>query len=388
MTLALFLVVLSMLDSKFTSIDSLQLRIDLSFVKFTPEGERLLLNEYFLTNSQTGEIAEDTLKKYAYTHKEKGITSRFLVRKAGYNQKENSASSQDLEMILNSKMLKSKYIYGINKNTIKCIYRYIMSLGLFTISMKNLLTHSRCTDIDIKTDLHNFSTEKTLNFFTGLNVVAPTQALSLNPEKELIIQYGYRRNDKKVKTNPFIKLYHKMVELRYNSLEFYKEHLKPIYGASHAEDNHLNDICRIEGQIKDKTHYRSLLKLIDLPEKDNSLFELLTLTESNLKSIISIFLNKQIKVSDKVTTMERIQGQNSNLSMQDKAYISAIKLEILEGGSIETFIFNNCQSISRNSRYTYKKKFNDLYKSYLIDDNEVTQKNEFKGLLNSILNLN
>jgi hypothetical protein len=220
-----------------------------------------------------------------------------------------------------------------------------------------------------------------------LNVVAPTKALSLNPEKELIIQYGYRRNEKKVKTNPFVKMYHKMVELRYNSLEFYREHLKPIYGSSNSSDNHLNEICRIEGQIKDNSHLQSLLNLVGLEGKRNNLHDLLLLTENNLKQIISILLNKQINISNKVTIVEKQESQNKSLSVMEKDRILAIKYEIMEGGTIDTYIFHRSENMGRSARYNFRKKAIDLYKTYLIKDNEVTQKNEFRELLHSVLNM-
>ena len=420
-----------MLSNNNSAIDSLQLRIDLSYVNFTDEGKNILLEKYCLVAPNTGELIEDSLKHQAYKHNERGITSRFLIRKLGHNQKgkapkisfeelekkiasiqEKSETNKklihkndsdikkvkdeedhccyDLEMIINSKMLKGKYSEGITKKNIKRIYKYIISLGLFTLSFEDFLKHSRCTDIDIKTDLKNYDTDKVSDFFTGLNIIAPSQAMSINPNKEMVLQYGFRRNEKRIINNPFIKMYHKLVELKNNSNEFYREHLKRKYGFIDSFDNYFKDVLRVEGTIKNKEHFKSLLKSIDVEYKGNSLDNLLSLTESNLNSIISSLLKKHIKASEKVLGVEKLNQSNSQkqeLKLADKNTILAIKCTILEGGTLDQYIYHNSIHLGKTARYNFKKKANDLYTKFLINDSEITQKNEFRETLNALLNM-
>lgn len=382
-----------MLPKTNSAIDSLQLRIDLSFVSFTMEGEATLLDKYCLISKNTGQEIEDSLKHQAYKHNKKGITSRFLIRKTGHNQKEKEHSNNDscdLEMIINSKMLKSKYSEGITKGNIRKVYNYIISLGLFTLSFQDFLKHSRCTDIDIKSDIKGFNTEKTSDFFMGLSIISPTQAISINPNKEMVFQYGFRRNEKKIINNPFVKMYHKHVELKHNSIEFYNSNLKRKYGYIDSFDNHFKDILRVEGTIKNKEHFKSMLKAIGSKYEGNSLINILDLSESELKSIISILLKKHIKVSEKVTEVEKQEDQNthnSKLSLIEKDRLLAIKYHILEGGTIESYIYHRSVSLSRSARHRFKSKTRDLYSQFLANDNEITKKNEFRETLNSVLNM-
>ena len=73
------------------------------------------------------------------------------------------------------------------------------------------------------------------------------------------------------------------------------------------------------------------------------------------------------------------------LSEMDK--ISAIKLEILEGGSLESYIFHRSTSLSRSYRYKFRERCTYLYDKFLANDKDVLEKIEFKKTLNDVLNI-
>lgn len=380
-----------MVTKKNASLDSLKIKISTTFIEFTELGTSTLVDKYVMVNSVTGELFDgldqDSWKRNRCNESHNGISSSFIIHKVGHNQGHDSDSKEDLVISINSKMLKSKYMQGITKDNVIDVYNYIMSFGFFTISFDYFLKYSRCTDIDVKVDSYGMNRDNTKNFFEGLNRISRSSGITTNANKNLMIAYSHRANESKIINNPFVKFYHKWIELKHHSLEFYQEFLATEYGSIDSIDNKLKDVCRLEGTIKNREHFNSLLKNINHPEIGTSLEELLSISESNLKLILSQLLNKHIKASNKVSTMQQMNMKNNSVSVIDLAWISAIKLALLEGGNIETFTFDTCQNMSRNSRYQYKKKFKDLHQEYLINDIEVKEVDTFKETLRGFLNM-
>lgn len=220
-----------------TTLDSFKYRIDLRLVKLLDSR----LNNHILqtrTVKDTGELIEIQEFKQGSLP----ISCDYYNIKFAINQILNV---DYLVILINSKLLEKNYLDGISMNNIHVIYNRIMECKVIDITFEDFLSLGNISDIDIKkdfeltkedfklviSDLNKKSIpQKKKNF--GVNVF--TQEHNL----------GIEWNDRKKATlkHPFLKLYHKEVEVKNgNNKEYFENYIKT---------DSVKDIVRCEATAK------------------------------------------------------------------------------------------------------------------------------------------
>ena len=277
---------MSKIDKKLLySIDSLKLRIPLEHLK----GYDASLNENLTVSNSDGVIEEEFKRKSKKYH-----LKNFSIHASINDVKVNSNTFKpSLVILLNSKILGSRYFEGLNLNTIEIAYNTIIDIGILDCSFDTFLKHSFASDIDIKKDYHLEKDEyKELILATKLMTKESSQGAKGYQSFDMGIQWS-QRETKSYKTNPFIKIYHKETELYTNSSEFTFKNLK-------EHEEHIKNLFRIETTIKNRAHLRTL----DLNLDTFNLNEILSISQSNLKKVISKAVNCHLLPRTKAMTFK------------------------------------------------------------------------------------
>jgi hypothetical protein len=240
-------------------IDSFKLRIPRVLVKFI---DPKFASKYQKVYTNTGEIDEHINLDQNKVNIENGITTRIGV----VHSMDAEGGSEYVVFQLNSKQLKHRYFEGINRQTIKIIYNYIMDFKIVFVEYDTFL-NGLPSDIDY-----------CLDFSVSLESMQETNQRIY--EKILPYCYKYVSKPFRKKTNtglqfndrakatpskPYCKIYHKSTELKHNSEQFANEYLKNV---------DFENIGRFEYTIKDSKHkrylklnFKTLDDLLKIPQK-------------------------------------------------------------------------------------------------------------------------
>jgi len=345
-----------------TSIDSFKFQISTTFIQFTEAGKTALLDERTTLNTVTGEIDEDEFKRISYRISDQGISSRLFVRtqKIGFDK---SQKQEILEILINSKLLKGDYLKGISKDTIQTVFAYIIALGLIKMDFSTFLKHGNIVDIDIKSDLYNMDKTVSKYFLKQINKLASNKGNLTAKKDNLGLQFGFRKNNNNINSSPFLKFYHKHLELISNSKEFTESFLnKSIL-------NETKKILRFETTIKNNHHFKKLLKQIKIENLNNNLEDVLSLSEEQLFQIQKIILKKHVNFYDKKDPSSINKDEYQNLDYIEKAILQTIEYNIQKGYDIEFIIEELLISgKNRKTNYNHKKKIINLYNQFILTD--------------------
>ena len=245
------------------SIDSFKLRIPVSKVHFFKQD----IVDRWTYVSESGVLDESEYKQRRVRHEEKGIVTSFLIEEArGSYQREPS-----LTILINAKILGTRYLEGIHSGNWTIVFEKIMNLGFFYIKPNDFLVAS-ITDVDIKRDFQIKGDEerdhiiKQLSASTLLTNQVDKGHRVFDKNGNKGIQWSTR--ERATNSNPFVKLYSKDFDLVKDkraaefSIEFGFSSIPPT--------------MRLEGTIKNKRHFESLSKE-KLETESFSLSSLLTL---------------------------------------------------------------------------------------------------------------
>jgi hypothetical protein len=244
----------------------------------------------------TGEIDKDvSLEKYK-TNIENGISTRIGIVNFRVNRDE---SKEFIYFQLNSKMCKERYLEGITTDTIKIVYDYIIALNIVYVDYQEFI-NGFVSDIDFAYDI---------------NITAPVM-VEMNKQiysrvrddkfkyvdkpfgKQDNVGMQFNRREKATPSSPFVKIYHKGLEMKHNSPEFYAAYLSGIDLSNHG---------RLEYTLKNAKHQKhlgiSIKTLNQLMEIDRMLIENIVLS-----GIPEGYIEKRVVVKDysKITPTERV----------------------------------------------------------------------------------
>jgi hypothetical protein len=284
------------------------------------------------------------------TNKIKGITSRYYIKSV--MQKEGN-TLECLVIQLNSKMLGSLYFEGITMSTISKVYDYIIAENLIYVDYRAFM-QSMITDVDICIDF-NLSPSVSLDvckhlyemtFYTRyVNLFKPTQ-------KYMRAGIEYNSRPKATPGKPFVKMYHKTLELQDKSIEFKEAFLGSI---------DINDIFRLETTVKNsKDKEKHKIKHC------KSLKSFLELSDSKLTAICKSAIPNYLEMKNKPKNPK-------GLSPTDEYLYNIIQFAIQKGcGTNE--ILNFAETISdKSSKSRTKTRIKNLLK--LSDKKEVLNHN-------------
>ncbi|MEP3387202.1 MAG: hypothetical protein ABJO02_03385 [Reichenbachiella sp.] len=323
------------------SVDSLKIRFNLDNPKLWVNPE--LLNYWFEVNAE-GEIDTTTFKRKRMVHRSFGCTTSYAVQKRKtYGQKESDC----LIVMVNSKILGRRYFDGITINTIGLVYDELMKQNMFSISIDHFYKGA-VTDVDIKTDFKVDSFEEQCEIIEGLKEISKSSQSRLagyqarKTEKNCFISWSNR--DAATNAKPFVKLYAKDIELRYNSNVFCEKYI--------GYECDLLPVMRTEVTIKNKAHFKYLLNIQDEKMVEFNLNNLLLLNESKLLSIV-----KRMSMTH-VVSLEPVENvETSNFSLADcfaMGFLDVCGSLCIALARIEKYVDG------KDKLYRAKKKLRDL----------------------------
>jgi len=162
------------------------------------------------------------------------------------------------------------------------------------------------------------------------------------------------RQTTKYRTHPYLKIYHKGIEITTNSIDFYNEYLKP---------KDVKEVIRIETTVKNRTHFRAL----DIGLTQFTFIEILNLTIEQKQMII------QKAVNSHLASRTKAKAFNSKLNMTPahKVLLNSILGFTTELNwsiaRIESLLLNGIENKVTKSRQ--KKLINELYNDHIKDTN-------------------
>lgn len=353
------------------AIDSMKLRIELTDLD---SYDSELLKHLQTVDVKTGEIVGEFKRKAIdydideYTIKA-SIAEQVAVGKNRY--------ADCLIILINSKHLGSGYFEGITKNSIKKIYSQLIEIGLLECSMQTFLNGSP-TDTDFKVDYELLLDEykeliTTLKQHTKPSIESGRGCRPFNEKKNKGIQWSDRKT-KAFKTNPFIKIYHKGLEMSVSkakggSLEFYDRYLK---------DYDLTNTFRIEVTVKNREHF----KLLNLGLKRVTLGELLELNNDQKISIISSALTVHLMPRSKSSTFKKEKQLSPSENMIFRGLLLAVAdLEMTPARAIETLLIDQPSSVAKSRS---KKLLERLYTDHIMNTDYDTKSTKIDNVLDSL----
>ena len=354
---------------KQVTIDSCKLSIPLSHLT---SYDKSLIEELIVVDKETCSIIEKEFKRVS----KKYFFEEFSVYASIHENKRTSLNRFEdcLIILINSKQLGSRYFEGITFDTLPTIFQLVRKLGILDCSYGVFLKAS-ITDIDFKKDyVLEFNNYKEL--IKGCELMTKP---SNNRDKGCTVysdkmNYGIEwsvRETSKYSTYPFVKIYHKGLELMSDSgsKEFKDRYL------SHMD---LSNVIRIESTVKNKKHLESL----KLGLKYFTINELLHLSQEEMNKIISKSINAHLlprtkslsfKTESKMTPTNRI-FLNSLIGLTLDADFSFDRaLNLLLNG------IENDSSKSNN-----KKVLKRLYFDHVNGTNYEKKSSEVESIFDSI----
>ena len=229
-----------------TAVDSLKVRIPAECVQIN--SAELQNSKWLTVNSETGRIRNISgINSTEYTYP----TDDVIVYK---NERQNLGGRRPEQFVsvqLTSKMLGGEYLTGINSRTIHKIYSEIQRHGIIDVDALSFFDKTACSDVDLKRDrvlpADQFRAQiKDLKSAVKLN---KRHLVDTNAKRDNLGVQLSKRETKSFKTAPFLKLYHKGVELLHNS---------KVFAAHHLGEVSYQDLVREETTIKNRKHLRYL----------------------------------------------------------------------------------------------------------------------------------
>lgn len=245
-------------------IDSFKLRIATEKVTIISTTFREKFQKLYLT----GEIDADVSLENHKTDISKGITSRMGYAVSRHGKEETEV----FYFQLNAKMCQRQYFDGIGQDTIRLVYDYIIALNVVYVPYGDFL-EGYVSDIDFACDVAIMPKNLgELNQRLFEKVIESKQRYVDKPfRRQDNVGIAFNRREKATPTRPFIKIYHKGLELQSKTKEFYDAYLSGIY---------TRNVGRLEYTLKNSKHQKHL------GIKIKTLNELLAMDKTLLESIV------------------------------------------------------------------------------------------------------
>lgn len=326
------------------SIDSFKLRIPLekaNIINQSLQGKWLKIHEY------TGEIdLFDKSAKNCLTKKYDGITTRYAIEdQVGAKGKVITY----LTMLINSKLLMSEYFEGIHEGNIRKVYDEIMKHEIVSIKYDDFINYSYVTDVDIKKDIITKNIVKYIPVLKDLT--RPTKAkgkgcLDFVSETNVGIEWSDRRN-RSTGTSPYIKIYHKGLELKHKS---------NIFANAYLSKQEYEYKVRLETTIKNAKHFSKY-------GVKNTLKDVLAMSQDTMAEVftnaIQCHLEPRVRIID-----------NSKLKLMDRKELQYIVLLIEKGMCYDSIVNYMVQiTTNRTERKRIRDKIITLYTTHIKGTN-------------------
>lgn len=332
-------------------IDSLKIRIPLHLVEILDSN---IIDKYVSINYNSGELDEEPKVRNWLLKDFKGYSTRWQIRDF---KLEKGRSRKFLTILLNSKILEENYFNGISKNNIENVYDKLIKMNVAHFSYNSFLG-SECTDIDFKKDIHNSYFIESIPVLVSHAKPSHLSGRGVRPFKKKD-NMGIQWSDRKGATlqNPYLKMYHKSIELNNKSTEFKDEYLR---------DLDVSNIIRVEFTIKSMKHLRKF----DI--NSQKLIDLLNLSQETKSIMLHNIVNTHL-MSRKIKAEKPIGKISPTDVMLYNALDIISKRTYMNKNMIIDSMLENFKSKTAKSRG--KKRLNNIWDTY-VQMQEHTKKKE------------
>jgi hypothetical protein len=354
------------------TIDSFKIRILKRLVNKAPEVFNIMKLEEKYVNIITGDILTTTFISEDEDENEKliikkdyfsndnfitqltaGIEKQVIDNIKLDNGKYETTKEEFYTFKITSKLLKDNYFNGIDYNTIKQIYEYILSIG-FDIEFNNFIK-SELTDIDYKFDItlapevyksiakqYDLNAKEWKELYRGLD--------KYNQKNNQGISFGIR--ERATPSYPFMKVYNKELESKNKSFNFFN-----VYSTI------IDNLYRWEFTIKNKKHF-------DYLELNNTLESHLELVEFNQGKLWELFnLYHNIHLNKITNTIEETLKKEYK-NMNEIVLSALVEKLIKENDFGYTSILNYFETLFENtptsSKYRMLNKVKEIYNNFKL----------------------
>lgn len=308
------------------------------------------------------------------------------------------APTQFVIVTIHSKLLKSDYLDRITWNNIESVYNMLMSYKVFYCDYHTFL-HSDILDIDFcrNVQIPNWSECKTYI----VEHLKPSTELGrgineFNQKDNVGLQFGTRENSSY--TKPYIKIYHKYIELTTKSKLFTERYLN---GAIDIP----TDLFRVEYTLKDKKHYQKYNLYKQVKGKKvvaNSLSDMLSLSNEKKEYIASHMFSYQFvegiykMPSPPKKKFTYSQGRNAmyqqyEITTPKHLYVYMLLQSIKEYGDVNynlSLIIDELESVGFNKRTLQraKKEIYSMFSKLSTKEQDIIldKENEYKRIMLSV----
>lgn len=340
-------------------VDSLKIRIPAELVEIVSPTFMQKFSKVYITGEHSGLMDDYISLENHKTDITNGITTRIGIISSLVAKE----TVKDFFYIqVNAKMCQERYFEGINQDTIRLVYDYIIALKVIYVSF-DVFMSSLVSDIDFAYDV------KITSYHMRELIKKIYSSVSDNKKKYLDdpfrkrdnVGIAFNRREKAIPTAPFIKIYHKGLEFAGKSKEFCDFYFKDI---------DLSEYGRLEYTLKNNKHQKrlgigikTLGQLIVDVENERQLIERIVLS-----GISEHYIEKRMKVND-----------YSKLSPTDKLIVWYMDKLIEKGYDKQQLygalvLFDSKSGVQRKQKSLMKIKIdsliNETYKKTLLDKNE------------------
>lgn len=328
-------------------IDSLKLTFPRNLVQIVDEK---FAQKYKKIYIETGEIDEESVS--LDKHKVdvvKGISSRIALGQW-------VMGNEQCEVVfiqINAKMLRDKYFDGITLENWKMVYDHIINQQIIYIDERTFLT-GWISDIDFCFDFEATPKQLIQVISTLHQKVQPSKYKYVDKpyKKQTNVGIMFNKREKATPSKPFVKIYHKGLELKYHSEEFGREFLK---------GQEFENIARLEVTFKN-TRDKKYHGLNDFKE----FRDLLSLNQKTREKILFKAIPQYIMIQEKLIIKD-------DVSPTDKYMIWMINILMQHGYSSNTLHQGLDIFEDKQQKHRVKRKLTKLLEQF--PDQELLNKN-------------
>jgi len=331
------------------SIDSLNIRIPLSEVEIVDNSLRDHIVEF---NCDTGAFVNGSLddegnpaqfKQQAMSVKDDdGRHTRYLLKKFALGK---SKGAEFVEMLINAKLLGTRYHEGIHRDNIRALYDTLIKQAVVSFPFV-VFMQAHCTDVDIKRDYIMQDAPTGMDNLIDI-LKERTKArkekrgglITFKEKMNMGIQWSCRQEA--TTGLPYMKIYYKYFELIKKSILFTEHVLKWQIPKG---------LVRQEGTIKARKHWQSLTK----SETDLTLDNLLALTHDDLNQILKIMISQHVDIKQPKKEIDK-DAVHSLADGFCSAYLSRCPSKALAREEIADFM------CTKEQTYTARKKIDTIW---------------------------
>jgi len=324
------------------SIDSLKIRIPLSQVQVLNES---INHSWVRLNTGTGEIDTESFKSKAHYHHSKGYTTKYLIQEVALP---HQSPITYLTIGVSAKILESRYQEGITPETLPTLYSQLIDQDEVQFSYESL-GKALVSDIDIKKDKEYshgaFSTiRKKLERVSIAHKERNRGVRPFTGKDNQGLEWNHRETNSFVKA-PYLKLYHKGIELQNKSKEFMQVHLS-------GQD--FTNVVRLEATLKNQKHMNHF------GIQGKTLNDIVHLPQEKYHEVVNYALHTNIE-----GYQMKASGMNKGYTTRQKVLLSIIAWAISRDMGITEIYDMTISQLEGSNRTKVRSEITNLYEELL-----------------------